>query len=162
MHIRDLMPWSRDRLPAEGNGDSPLVALQRDMNRAFDAFWQRFDKPFGFAFANGEPKLDVSETDEAIEISVELPGMDESDVEVSYTDTLLTIRGEKKQEAERKEGARHIVERSYGTVYRSIPLPPGLDAEKAVARFDKGVLSVTLPKTPEAKERVRRIAVTRA
>jgi HSP20 family protein len=163
MHIRDLMPWHRDRTsPAAANGDTehPFLALQRDMNRVFDSFFDRFDKPF--AMFGGEPRLDMAETDGAVRVTVELPGIDQKDVEISATDNLLTIRGEKREETESGEGARHIVERRYGSFQRAIPLPPGLDMDKAEARFDKGVLTVTLPKTPEAKAAVRKIAVTPA
>ena len=160
MHIRDLMPWHRDRTsPATANSDSdhPFLALQRDMNRMFDSFVDRFDKPF--ALFGGEPRLDMAETDGVVRVTVEVPGIDPKDVEISATDHALTIRGEKREEKESGEGERHIVERRYGSFQRTIPLPIGLDMDKAEARFDKGVLTVTLPKTAEAKAAVRKIEV---
>ncbi|TVQ59524.1 MAG: Hsp20/alpha crystallin family protein [Rhodobacteraceae bacterium] len=167
MHIRDLIPtWSRDRfrLATDEGEEGPLVALQRDVNRAFDDFWRRVERPFahGFGFGAAGPRIDVSETEEALTVSAELPGMDEGDVAVDLADTVLTLRGEKRREAERGEGSARIVERSYGAFHRAIPLPPGIDAEKAEARFGKGVLTVTLPKTAEARARTRRIEVKRA
>jgi HSP20 family protein len=72
------------------------------------------------------------------------------------------IRGEKKTERENKNKDYHLTERSYGSFYRSIPLPPGTEAEKATASYKHGVLSVTLPKTAEAKARVKKIAVNKA
>ena len=167
MHVRDLIPtWSRDRfrLAADEGEEGPLVALHRDVNRAFDDFWRRMERPFahGFGFGRAEPRLHVAETDEAITVSAELPGMDEGDVEVDLADTLLTLRGEKRRESERGEGSARIVERSYGAFHRAVPLPPGVDPDKAEARFEKGVLTVTLPKTAEARARTRRIEVKRA
>ena len=169
MHIRDLIPtWSRDRfrLATDEGEEGPLVALQRDVNRAFDDFWRRMERPFGggfgFGFGAAEPRIDVSETEEALTVSAELPGMNETDVEVDLADTVLTLRGEKRREAERNEGSARIVERSYGAFHRAIPLPPGIDPAKAEARFEKGVLTVTLPKTAEARARTRRIEVKRA
>lgn len=165
MQISDLIPWGRDRNEVarqQGDGDNPLLNLQRDINRVFDDFWSRFDRPVGAS--NGllsvtGPRTDVTETDEAVDVSVELPGMDEKDIDVSLSDDVLTIRGEKKAEREEKKKGYYLAERSYGSFYRSIPLPPGVDSEKAEARFKKGVLTVTLPKTPEAQAKVRKIEV---
>jgi|3_EtaG_2_1085321.scaffolds.fasta_scaffold00011_93 HSP20 family protein len=165
MQISDLIPWGRDRNEVarqQGDGDSPLLNLQRDINRVFDDFWSRFDRSAGVS--NGllsvtGPRTDVTETDEAVDVSVELPGMDEKDIDVSLSDDVLTIRGEKKAEREEEKKGYYLAERSYGSFYRSIPLPPGVDSEKAEARFKKGVLTVTLPKTPEAQAKVRKIEV---
>lgn len=165
MQISDLIPWGRDRNEVarqQGDGDSPLLNLQRDINRVFDDFWSRFDRSAGVS--NGllsvtGPRTDVTETDEAVDVSVELPGMDEKDIDVSLSDDVLTIRGEKKAEREEEKKGYYLAERSYGSFYRSIPLPPGVDSEKAEAQFKKGVLTVTLPKTPEAQAKVRKIEV---
>jgi HSP20 family protein len=165
MQISDLIPWGRDRNEVarqQGDGDNPLLSLQRDINRVFDDFWSRFDRSAGAS--NGllsvtGPRTDVTETDEAVDVSVELPGMDEKDIDVSLSDDVLTIRGEKKAEREEKKKGYYLAERSYGSFYRSIPLPPGVDSEKAQAQFKKGVLTVTLPKTPEAQAKVRKIEV---
>lgn len=165
MQISDLIPWGRDRNEVarqQGDGDNPLLNLQRDINRVFDDFWSRFDRSAGVS--NGllsvtGPRTDVTETDEAVDVSVELPGMDEKDIDVSLSDDVLTIRGEKKAEREEKKKGYYLAERSYGSFYRSIPLPPGVDSEKAEAQFKKGVLTVSLPKTPEAQAKVRKIEV---
>lgn len=168
MQIRDLIPWGRERkdlIRHQGEGDNPLLSLQRDINRVFDDFWNRFERTTGFSngfLAAGAPSTDVSETDEAVEVSVELPGMDEEDIDVSLTDDFLTIRGEKKGEKEERKKGYYLSERHYGSFYRSIPLPPGVDGTKADAQFKKGVLTVTLPKTPEAQEKVRKIEVKAA
>lgn len=168
MQIRDLIPWSRDRKDAAGQqqeGSNPLLTLQRDINRVFEDFWSRFDR--SEAVSNGslsasEPRTDLSEADDVVEVSIELPGMDEKDIEVDVSDDVLTIRGEKKSEREEKRKGYYLAERTFGGFYRRIPLPPGVDSEKAAAQFRKGVLTVTLPKTPEAQEKVRRIPVEAA
>ena len=165
MQIRDLIPWGRDKDEVSrkhNQDDNPLVNLQRDVNRAFDNFWNRFNRPFdgldGF-LSVGTPSTDVSESDDEIEVSVELPGMDEKDIEVSLTNDVLTIRGEKKAEKEEKRKGYYLSERSYGSFFRSIPLPPVVDTNKVTAEFNKGVLTVSLPKSAEAKAQVKRIEV---
>ncbi|MFC6487944.1 Hsp20/alpha crystallin family protein [Nitratireductor sp. GCM10026969] len=168
MQIKDLIPWNRTRstLPqAQDGADNPLVTLRRDINRVFDEFWNRFEHSSGAAngfLSLGSPHTDVSETDKEVEVSFELPGMDEKDIDVRLSDGVLTIRGEKKNEREEKKKGYYLSERSYGAFYRNIPLPAGVDAEKAEARFRNGVLTVTLPKTPEAQEKVRKIEVKAA
>ena len=168
MQISDLIPWGRERkgiVRHQAEGDNPLLSLQRDINRVFDDFWSRFERTSGFSngfLAAGGPSTDVSETDEAVEVAIELPGMDEKDIDVSLSDGVLTIRGEKKAEKEERKKGYYLSERSYGSFYRSIPLPPGVDGTKAEARFKKGVLTVTVPKTPEAQEKVRKIEVKAA
>jgi HSP20 family protein len=169
MQIRDLIPWGQRGSSASGlvkqEEESPVLSLQRDINRVFDQFWRRFEAaPFGGfgtsenVLGGGSPRTDIAETDKEIEVSVELPGMDE----ISMTEDTLTIKGEKKDEREEKKKGYYLHERSYGSFYRSIPLPSGIDTNKAGATFKKGVLTVTLPKTPEAQSRVKRVEVKSA
>ena len=163
MQIRDLIPWGNNKASeiAKRDEENPVFSLQRDVNRIFDDFWKRFDQPFG-AFgrwdANGPP-TDIAETESALEVSVELPGIDQKDVDVSMMDSALTIKEEKKSEQEESKKGYHLLERSYGSFYRSIPLPSGVDTDKANAQFKNGVLTVTVPKTKEALSRVRKIEV---
>jgi HSP20 family protein len=167
MAMKDLIPWGRDRKVTGSNGsnENPVATLQRDIGRVLDDFWSRFDRPLGLTngfFAGGWPSADVSETDKAIEVSVELPGMDEKDIDVSVTDDMLTIRGEKKSESEKKDKGYYISERSFGSFHRSIPLPTSVDTRNVEAKFKKGVLTVTLPKTAEAQEKIKKIQVRAA
>ena len=158
MAFSDLIPWgrNRDQVPArQGEDQSPMVALQRDLNQVFEDFWARFDNPFGGGLPMAGPRTDISETDEAMLVSVDLPGLDDSDVEVNVTGDMLTIRGEREEKTE-KDGFTSQSRRSF---HRMIPIPPSVDSEKAEAEFKRGVLTVTLPKTEEAKARVKRIAV---
>lgn len=160
MQIKDLIPWARKNGAPEAKTEeaNPIAALQRDMNRLFENFWSRMgdlDWPWG----GGEAKSDVVETKDAVEVSIELPGMDMKDVEVTVTDDMLTVKGEKKIERQEEKKGYYLSERSYGAIYRTIPLPPGVDGEKAEASFKNGVLTIRLPQTPEAQAKVKRIEV---
>ncbi len=165
MQMKDLLPWAR-REPAGQvrAGADPVADLQRQMNSLFENFWRGAERPFGSLdpAGDGVPRSDVVETDDGIEISVELPGMDQQDVEVSIAGDSLTIKGEKKIEKQEEKRGYYVSERSYGSVYRTIPLPPGVEADKAEATFRNGVLTVRLPQTAEAKENVKRVEVKSA
>ena len=111
----------------------------------------------GVGRMTGFPSAEVSETDEDVRISAELPGLEEKDVEVLMGDGVLTLRGEKKSEIEDTE--RAFSERSYGRFERRIPLAWEVEEDKIDAAFNNGVLTVTMPKAPESKPNVKRIAV---
>jgi HSP20 family protein len=144
-----------------GSGD-PFLSLHREINRMFDDVF----RGTGMQPATGDSQgrslvnasIDVAETDKEIRITAELPGVAEQDVEVMLQDDLLTIRGEKKQERKDEKESYHFVERSYGRFQRSIRLPFQADPEQVQARFENGVLTVTVPKS-ERQERSRRIQV---
>lgn len=104
------------------------------------------------------PAVDVFEKDDRFVVKAELPGMKEDDINVSVVGDTLSIKGEKKTETEVKDEDYYRCERSYGTFYRSIPLPSNIDANKIEASFDDGVLEVTLPKS--AKVKPKKIAVS--
>ncbi|MFN6952552.1 MAG: Hsp20/alpha crystallin family protein [Albidovulum sp.] len=160
MQIKDLIPWARKDGASEsksGEGN-PIATLQREMNQVFESFWNRIghlDWPWG----SGEARSDMVETDNAIEVSIELPGMEMKDIEVTVSDDMLTVKGEKRIERQEEKKGYYLSERSYGAIYRTIPLPPGVDGEKAQASFKNGVLTIRLPQTPEAQAKVKRIEV---
>ena len=108
------------------------------------------------------PAVDVAEKDKAYEITVELPGMDEKDIEVTVANGVLTIKGEKKEEKEEKQKDYYVSERHYGSFARSFRIPEDADANRIEARFEKGVLAVTLAKTPAAQQTQQKIAVKAA
>lgn len=146
----DLIPWFWGR--RGGAVDDPFEGLQKSMNRMLETF----RKDFGGLPGNGDfgvvsSRMDISETDDAWEVKVELPGMDEKNVDVSVTRDALRIHGEKKSETSGKKKDCHYRECSYGSVERVVPLPDGIDTDKVAAKFKNGVLAVTLPKTPDAK-----------
>jgi HSP20 family protein len=160
MNLTSIIPWKKEERPLarrHGDGD-PLALLQRRMNGLFEDFFGRssFDLWNGFegSFA---PRIDVSEGDKEVRISAELPGLDEKELDVTLSGNLLTIKGEKKEEQEEEKGAYWHSERRYGYFERSVPLPQGVDADKATAKFKKGVLKVTVPKKPEAQSSRRKI-----
>ena len=107
-------------------------------------------------------RVDVAETEGEIQITTDLPGIDEADIDVSLVDDMLRIRAEKRSEEETKgdEKKWHVVERSYGKFERAIRVPSGIDADSVKATFDKGVLTVSLPKPPASTETPKKIAVT--
>lgn len=133
--MRAVMPWTG------------LASLKQDMDRLFERFFESKWEEFP-ALGEWAPRLDVSETKEAMVVKAEIPGMDPKDISVSLQENLLTIKGEKKEE---KEERYHRVERSYGAFARSVRLPVGVDGSKVNAAFKNGLLTVTLPKTPAAK-----------
>ena len=164
MAIRDLIPWGRDSrssVPSTFRGDegNPFLTLHREMNRVFDDVFSRFDMPsvFGRGAAMAWPSVEVIPSDKDVKVTAELPGLEENDVEVLVDGDVLTVRGEKKAETEDKE--RGFSERYYGRFERVIPLPFEVEEDKAEASFKNGVLSVTLPKSPKAQEKAKRIPI---
>jgi HSP20 family protein len=174
--VKSEGPTSRSaKMPATGS-HAPPTGMRGELDRVVNRFF-----PEGWPFMNVaglmdlEPmrsmrntalgglmesaKSDVSETDSEYEISVELPGIDEKDIELGVSDGVLTLKAEKKAEREEKKKDYHLTERSYGSVRRSFRIPDGVETDKIKAAFSKGVLEVTLPKTREAKAKQRKIPV---
>jgi HSP20 family protein len=127
-----------------------MTSLKRDMDRVFDRFFEGGwrDLP---ALGEWEPKVDLSESKDALVVKAEIPGVEQKDIEVSLQDGYLTIKGEKQEEKEQKEKQYHCVERSYGAFARTLRLPATVDASKVTATFKDGVVTVTMPKSAEAK-----------
>ena len=163
MNLRSLIPVGRNRELARRE-TSPFTSLQREIDRLFDDFTRGFpDFSRGWPTAGSQdlmPAMDVIETDNEIQITAELPGLEEKDVQINVSDNVLTIRGEKKAEKEEKQKDYRMVERSYGSFYRALELPAGVDADKIKADISKGVLKVTVPKPAPAQ--VKKIAVKAA
>ncbi len=145
--------------------EAPFRSLHREMNHLFDDIFH--GRLHGAAQASPQqyapilPKIDVSETDGEMRIRAELPGVNDSDIDVSLDGDLLVIRGEKRAEKTNEEESYHFVERSYGSFQRAVQLPCPVVPEKVRAEFGNGVLTVTLPKCEEP-ETTRKIAVQRA
>ena len=110
------------------------------------------------------PKIDIVESKDAIDLTAELPGVEEKDVDVTLADGMLTIRGEKKTERDERDKDKnwHVVERSYGSFSRAIPLPFDPDPAKVEAKFDKGVLHIHLPKPAEMAKKQQKIEIKKA
>ena len=169
---------------------TPFMELRHRMDRLFDdvfhgagfptmardwpGFGREFDWPRNLSGRETGPsaslasasladvKFDIGEDDKAIEISAEMPGMDEDDVDLTLSDGVLTIKGEKKAEHEEKDKNYHLTERRYGAFQRSFRLPDTVDEGKVKASFDKGVLKVLLPKSVEAKSKTKKIAISKS
>ncbi|HEY0836135.1 MAG TPA: Hsp20/alpha crystallin family protein [Azospirillum sp.] len=151
-------------MPATRRTGDLFLDLREQMDRLFDNFFGTTVEPFGWGREGRMTmalRVDVSETPDAITIKADLPGLDEKDVELTLDGGVLTLKGEKKVEKEEKDEAKHyhVVERGYGSFLRTFRLPDTVEAEKVAATFDKGVLTITLPKTEEGKSRVRRIEI---
>jgi HSP20 family protein len=159
MNLRSLIPVGRSRDVARREY-TPFWSLQREIDRLFDDFTRGFPT---FSSAGGQelmPAMDVTETDTEIEVSAELPGLEEKDVQINVADNVLTIRGEKKSERDEKTKDFRVVERSYGSFYRTLELPAGVDPDKIKASIAKGVLKVVVPKPTPAQ--VKSISVKSA
>jgi HSP20 family protein len=141
----------------------PATALERRINRMFDDAFGGFDWQLREgATAAWVPPVDVFEEADAIRITAEVPGVKPEDVEISVEGNLLTIQGTKQQVAEERTERVHRYERTYGQFERSFTLPATVDAERIKARYESGVLTVTLPKVEKAKPRSVQIDVAKS
>jgi HSP20 family protein len=135
-------------------------SFRQEMDKLFDDFFGGFDlRPFPTKPDTFIPQIDVVDTDKEIRLSAELPGMDDKDIEVSLTNDTLIIRGEKKEDTERKGKGYYHSERTYGSFTRTVPLPIEVDTANVEASFKKGVLTIRLPKTNQAIGKAKTIAV---
>ena len=145
----ELMPW---------RPSSELTSLRREM----DSLWNRFlgGKDFPkFVSEEWQPSVDISETKETLLVKAELPGVDAKDVSVTMSGDMLTIKGEKKQEKEKKDEHYYCSESFFGSFQRTIRLPVNVKTDKIDATFKKGVLQIAFPKTEEAKKKEIEIKV---
>lgn len=154
---------------------SPFEALHRDIGRLFDNFHplggRRSPQPSLFDLQIEWPRpteweiapaMDLVERENGYEISAELPGLDENTIEIKLSNSTLTIKGEKTEEKEERENEYYLSERRFGSFHRSVRLPEGVDVHKIGAKFVRGVLTVTLPKSAEAKNNEKKISVKAA
>ena len=163
--LNALVPWrSKSEAPATGrNPMDPFVAFRREVDRMFDGFSHGFAgsalTPFFGEWHGPTPALEVAETDKEVVVRAELPGLDEKDFEVTLAGDVLTIKGEKKAEHEEKDGDAYYMERRFGSFSRSLRLPYETKDEKVDAEYDKGVLTIRIPKPAEVQRAQRRIEV---
>ena len=137
-----------------------LDRLQREMKGAFDGFF-RGDLPDSASFFSEgwSPAVDISELSDSYSIYAELPGIKKDDVKITMNDNIITVRGEKKNESEKKGGTFSRIERSYGVFERSFTLPAAVKSDAIEARYNDGILTINLPKKEEAKEKVIGVTV---
>jgi HSP20 family protein len=159
--------------PAPAAGPDVWQLLRSEMERVFDRFATNFGSPtFGRFFdlprmpatslTMLSPAVEITEDPTSYRLTAELPGMSETDIEVELSGAVLSIKGEKKQEAERKEKNTYLSERSYGMFRRSFMVPDGVDRDKIEAKFTNGVLTLSMPKRPSAVHRPKKIDVKAA
>ena len=151
--MKPLIPVGSERGLARSSSN-PFATLQQEIDRLFDGFSRGFAGFPNFPTTRElMPNMDVSETDKEIEITTELPGLEEKDVQLNMANNVLTIRGEKRNEREESKKDYHVIERSYGSFVRSVQLPDGVSADSVKAVMSKGVLKVTVPKPAPAQSR---------
>jgi HSP20 family protein len=150
---------------------NPLFDLRHEIDSLFDRFFSgSLFGPFGGGIPDAQPlrqrfggmmpKVDVSETDREIQIVAELPGLKQEDVELILDDDLLTMQGQASESREQRERQFHLTERSYGRFERSFRLPETVERERITAKFENGLLTVTLPKTERAQQPTKRIEIS--
>jgi len=153
-----LIPW---RHKHSGGEVTPAAGFRHEMDRLFDSF---FREPFGWFGERGGmevwyPSVDVEDSEKEVTVRAEVPGVAADDINLTIADNTLTISGEKKEESERKGEGFYHRERHFGSFERQFALPEGVDTDKIEAKFKKGVLTVTLPKKPEAIKPEKKIEV---
>jgi len=172
---REMAPQA-STVPVKTNG-RPLVFMRRfaeEMDRLFEDFgletgwtvpsfftrgreWMR--RELGFVPAQWSPTVDVLEREGQLVVRVDLPGMTREEVKVEVTDEWLTVQGERREEKKEKGKGYRYSECRYGSFYRAVPLPEGVDTTKAAAEFNKGVLEVVMPYATRLQEQARRLEV---
>lgn len=146
----EIVPWK---------SFGEVSRLRREMDDLFNRIFGETSLS-KIGFVKWQPPVDLSETDTHLIIKAELPGIEAKDVDVSITGDRLTIKGEKQQEKEEKEENRYRSERYYGAYERTIDLPVSIEEDKTEATFDKGILTITLPKVEKIKKKQVKIKVS--
>lgn len=169
---KSRLPVSVDRhsrYPMEA-WEQPFIELRKATDRLFEDFfrgfrgqlpvkwnpWELTPDIFGI---DGWPRVDMSETDEEVKVTAELPGVEKDNIDISVTDDRITIRGQKEEKEEKRKRGYYQMERSFGSFQRSFMLPCEVESDQVDASFKDGVLSVTLPKSAAARERTKKIPV---
>jgi HSP20 family protein len=127
----------------------PRTGLIEELEDAVSRLWDTGNG--GWPFGASVPSLDVSETEKAVEVKLDVPGVTAKEIDIRLNGNLLTVSGERKEEQEKKGKTYHRVERRYGSFSRTITLPCPVQEDEVAAEYHDGVLSITLPKTEEAK-----------
>ncbi len=184
MDVKKLVPWNwfkkeeeQETKPVaihhtypQGSFYGPLAQLHQEIDRLFDTVFRGFAAwPFGnegpvARLGEGilKPTLDIGATEKEYTITVEVPGVDEKDIQIELAGNTLTIRGEKRQEKEEKDKNFYRMERAYGTFQRVLSLPDDADQEHIEASFSKGVLTITIPRRAQRQEESKTIEIRKA
>jgi HSP20 family protein len=180
MDLKKLVPWNWFKkeeeqsatLPVQRHGQmrhySPIAQFHQEIDRMFDSFFREFGFPsLGFGRQSAppaqsewlKPTLDIAANDKEYTISVELPGVDEKDVQLELSGDTLVIRGEKKQEKEEKGKNFYRMERSYGSFQRVLSLPEDAEQDGIVAAYKHGILTITMPRTAKPAVKSKQITI---
>lgn len=173
MAIKDLLPWNRSSekqeiIPAEGKGSRELDVFDETWNQWMNDFWR---DPFGTTFprevssklGSFSPAFDISESEKEFVVSAEIPGLDAKDFQIQVEGSTLVMSGEKKMEKKEKDHAYTRIGRVYGSFHQRIPLPMDqINQDNISARYDKGILQVTLPKAKNVMAKSKRIPIQSA
>ena len=165
MKIKDLVPWTRSENPRQPVSNAEQEEAHHSLKRDINALVDRFVEKIGnldLPWQDNEAKSDVVQAGDAVEISIELPGMDLADIDLSISGDMLVVKGEKKVERQEEKQGYFLSERAYGQIYRAIPLPPGLDTDAAKADLKNGVLTISIPQSAEARSSMKKISVNKA
>lgn len=159
---RDLAPAYGRRLRLRRRMADPFDRIRQNMEQLFA---ERLETPPQSWFGTDDDgafhaSLDIGETPEDLKITIDVPGIEEKDIDISLSDHALTVKGEREAREEEEKEDYHRVERSYGAFERRVTLPCDVDADRVKADLDKGVLTITLPKSEKARASERKIAVT--
>ncbi|SCM71705.1 Heat shock protein HSP20 [uncultured Pleomorphomonas sp.] len=162
MDKKSLMPFGRGSAPSRSRED-PFLSLRHEMDQLFDSFTRGWGLPTLASGGDGflSPRVDIAETETGLEMTAELPGIDPKAIELELEDDMLTLKAERKSDREEKDDKRryHLTERSTGTYMRAFTLPFTPDRDKITAEFDKGVLKVTVPRSPDQPKATKRIDI---
>jgi len=158
MTLKDMVSGKKKGEMESTRREFPLYGIQRDINRIFDDFFKEFN--IGFYEENRfAPKIDMTETEKEIVVRAEIPGVNEKEIDISLTQDMLTIKGEKKLEKEEKNENYYHLERSYGKFQRSVHLPVRVNENQVKAEYKNGILKIVLPKSGETKPNTKKIEV---
>ncbi len=154
-------------LPNDGNSSLSVTGMRDEMDRIFERLWnnpfaaiESQDRWFGdYSQTEFMPRLDVTDDDNNLRVTIEAPGVDPKDFDIELSDGVMTIRGEKRREETRTDEGCYRLERSYGSFQRIVPLPSEIDTTRCEAKFDKGIVTIKLPKTEKAKKQTVHVAV---
>lgn len=161
---RSMIPWKRDDKKDNLTPylEDPFWQMRKRMNRYLNTFWEN---PVGMDLYDEDdtilPRIDLSETDEEYTVVVDLPGLEEKDIDVSYNRNVLSISGKKDEEKEEKGRQYHRVERYSGQFRRTISLQDDVDENNIEANFKNGVLTVNIPKLPIPSQKKKKISIVK-
>lgn len=160
MNFRSLIPFNRTASALQNDSIDMFSSLQREMNKLFDHAWRGFDSSAELKNVSLSPQVDIRENAESYEIVAELPGVDQKDVHLEMNDQTLVLKGEKKIDKEDKNRKGYsLQERYYGSFMRSFVLPADVQSDKVSASFDKGILTILLPRNANPAAKVKKIEV---